>query len=173
MVVAIAGKNADIPGTSGATFAAAPSSVPALGDFPSLVSVGQMRDIHGQFVGGMSSSWLGFTSFSRLPSELQDGMREGLDKTLEEMQTEMVDWARGRAPWADDTGDARRGLNSPAIVEGSDGSKTLILAHGVDYGIFLETMEGGVFGIIPATIRHFAALLPQMQAYYVRTKVSL
>jgi len=172
-MVSIAGKNDDIPGSSGASFAAAPANVPSLGDFPPLVSSGLMRDIRGQFVGGMSSSWLGFTSLGRLPEDVGQGMRDGLEQTLEAMQEQMVEWAKANAPWKDQTGDARRELNSPPIRTDPDGSKTLIIAHGVDYGIFLETMNGGVFGIIPATVRHFAALLPQMQAYYVRTKVSV
>ena len=167
----VVGKNADIPGTSGARLPGVPANVPSLGNFPPLVSTGQIRDIRGQYIGGFSSSWLGFTNLGKLPSDVGESMREGLESALEAMQEQMVEWAKEHAPWQDQTGDARAELNSPPIRTNSDGSKTLVLAHGVEYGIFLETMNGGHFGVIPMTIRHFAALLPQMQAYYVRTKV--
>lgn len=56
---------------------------------------------------------------------------------------------RGGASWTDRTGNARNSLNSKA--EQRDTVHTLTLAHGVSYGIFLETMQHGRYGIIVPT----------------------
>lgn len=56
---------------------------------------------------------------------------------------------RSEASWTDRTTNARNALNSTA--ERTDTVHTLTLAHGVSYGIFLETMQHGRFGIIVPT----------------------
>jgi hypothetical protein len=134
--------------------------VPSLGDFPPPVLSGQIRDIQGHYAGGFYSAWFGFTAVAALPYRLAADLHEARDSALEQIQQDMVDYAKENAPWNDVTGDARAELNSPPIIENSDGSKTLILAHGVDYGIYLETRDGGSLGIIPQTIDHFAAMFP-------------
>lgn len=56
-----------------------------------------------------------------------------------------------RAPWTDVTGEARRTLSvTPEEIGAVGGVKqySLIFAHGVDYGIYLETMQNGKWQII-------------------------
>jgi hypothetical protein len=64
-----------------------------------------------------------------------------------------ADWesyAKAFGSWEDQTGEARRRLEAFAIREGA--IITIILRHGVFYGFFLETMQGGRFAIIgPST----------------------
>ena len=66
-------------------------------------------------------------------------------------------YAKQNAPWSDQTGMARAGLNASVSVEG--GEVVLTLAHSVDYGIWLETIQDGAYAIIMPTLE---ALGPQI-----------
>lgn len=59
-------------------------------------------------------------------------------------------YAKENAPWDDRTGDARAGLITS--VEEDGGFIILELAHTVDYGVWLETIEDGSFAIIMPTL---------------------
>lgn len=65
----------------------------------------------------------------------------------------MESYAKQHAPWTDRTGDARERLY--ATVEETGPIGTIVLAHGVDYGVWLELSHGGRFSIIPETIDVF------------------
>jgi hypothetical protein len=67
-----------------------------------------------------------------------------------EQAEDMENYAKANAPWTDRTGDARERLH--ATVEETGPIGTIVLAHGVDYGIWLEVRFGGVNSIIPQTI---------------------
>lgn len=64
----------------------------------------------------------------------------------------LVDSAKENRKWTDRTGRARESLNSTvsAIASGY----RIYLAHGVDYGIWLELAHGKRFAIIPQTIEY-------------------
>lgn len=62
----------------------------------------------------------------------------------------MENYAKTNAPWTDRTGDAREYLS--ATVEETGPIGTIVLSHGVPYGIWLEIANGGRFSIIPETI---------------------
>lgn len=72
-------------------------------------------------------------------------------------KAEVEAYAQSNAPWTDQSGAARAGLQ--ASVELEDGVVTLQLAHSVDYGIWLETIQDGAFAIIMPTLE---ALGPQI-----------
>lgn len=154
------GRSANIPGTSGASLGT-PPNITTGPPLPSVPRSGQIRDLGGRFAGGMFSAWVGFEALAHLPEKVQEDLRHGVDNALERLQQDMVEYAQQNAPWEDITGDARAELHSPAITTSSNGDKSIILAHGVDYGIYLETMNGGQFAIIIPTIREFAGRVPQ------------
>lgn len=62
----------------------------------------------------------------------------------------MENYAKANAPWTDRTGDARERLH--ATVEETGPIGTIVLAHGVDYGLWLEIANGGRYAIIAPTI---------------------
>lgn len=67
------------------------------------------------------------------------------------MATRMLSWMQINAPWNDVTGMARARLQatSQALALGV----MIMIAHGVDYGVFLETMQAGRYAIInPAAL---------------------
>lgn len=66
---------------------------------------------------------------------------------------EMEAWAKANAPWTDRTGAARAGLH--ATVEETGQIGTIVLSHGVDYGLWLEIANGGRFSIIAKAIDMF------------------
>lgn len=63
----------------------------------------------------------------------------------------MEGWMRNDAPWTDRTGDARKRLTGEAS-EVSNGIQ-IALAHGVEYGIWLEMSNEQKYAIIEPTIR--------------------
>lgn len=54
---------------------------------------------------------------------------------------------KAAAPWKDETGAARAGLNAQVTQSGPQ-TWVITLAHGVRYGIFLETRWGGRYEVI-------------------------
>jgi hypothetical protein len=59
-------------------------------------------------------------------------------------------YAQTNAPWHDRTGMARDGLNASVFEE--DGNIVLELAHGVEYGYWLEVIQDGQYAIIMPTL---------------------
>lgn len=60
--------------------------------------------------------------------------------------------AQRNAKWTDRTGSARQRLN--AYVSAMENGYRITLAHGVDYGIWLELAHEKRFSIIPQTINY-------------------
>lgn len=70
---------------------------------------------------------------------------------------DMEAWARQQAPWQDRTGDARERLH--ATVEETGPIGTIVLSHGVDYGIWLEVAHSGAYAIIAPAIDYWAPIV--------------
>lgn len=71
---------------------------------------------------------------------------------------EMEAWGRANAPWTDRTGDARRLLS--VRVEGDEFAiGTIVIEHGVSYGLWLEIAHAGKYSIITKMIDTFAPVL--------------
>jgi hypothetical protein len=70
-----------------------------------------------------------------------------------EQAEDMENYAKANAPWTDRTGDARERLH--ATVEETGPIGTIVLAHGVEYGVWLEIANGGRYSIIPQTVDVF------------------
>ncbi len=69
---------------------------------------------------------------------------------MESGKEKVQEYAQQNAPWEDRTGDARSGLIADVSEDG--GLIVLELAHTVDYGVYLETIENGAFAIIMPTL---------------------
>lgn len=66
-------------------------------------------------------------------------------------------YAKEGAPWQNITGLARASLAGTSSVSGASGE--VVLAHGVDYGIWLELANGRAFGILPEALDHAVGYL--------------
>lgn len=78
-------------------------------------------------------------------------------EVFKDAEDELADAARGNAPWADRTGDARSGLTAMALDD--HGDVVLTLFHTVEYGLWLEVIQNGQFATIMPTIE---ALAPEI-----------
>lgn len=81
-----------------------------------------------------------FTFKGNLPSSLQSFAQKapiGIRMYCETAAKELEKDAKQKAPWTDRTGQARQRL-SAYVTELNPGVCEITLAHGVDYGIFLE-----------------------------------
>jgi hypothetical protein len=70
--------------------------------------------------------------------------------------------AQANAIWEDQTGAARAGLVAGSFNDG--GIITMALAHSVDYGVWLETIQNGRFAIIMRTLEEHAKMIAEETA---------
>lgn len=76
---------------------------------------------------------------------------DAIAKVFRYQQTAAENYMRANAPWTDRTTNARNSLYAKAESEAVDtgnATHSLLLAHGVSYGIYLETMQSGRYGVI-------------------------
>lgn len=79
-------------------------------------------------------------------ANVEDQLSGELDTFADEVEAYMKE----EAPWEDRTGDARDGLSATRYQNGD--VQGLLLAHGVEYGVFLEFKFGGRDAIIIPTL---------------------
>lgn len=91
-------------------------------------------------------------NFSNLISGLERMERRNLAPLLK-LETEALNlegYAKQKAPWADRTGRARQSLN--ASVSTIPNGYRITLAHGVDYGLWLELSHEKRYAIVMPAI---------------------
>jgi len=96
---------------------------------------------------GHTLDWMAATLAGRIGTVMEAGKEK------------IENYAKMNAPWSDRTGAARDGLT--ASVEEDGGEIVLELAHTVEYGIWLETIQDGAYAIIMPTLE---ALGPEILA---------
>ena len=79
--------------------------------------------------------------------------------------------AKNNARWTDRTGAARQRLN--AYVSAMANGYRITLAHGVEYGIWLELAHGKRYAIIPETIDYVGSteIMPAYERFLERIGV--
>lgn len=87
--------------------------------------------------------------FPQMASKYTQAVIHGTQRVLQEQAAEAEAWMKANAPWQDRTGAARAGLT--ATVEGN----AITLAHGVDYGLWLEIANQGKYAIIAPAIDYW------------------
>lgn len=96
--------------------------------------------------GGFSIEWdidLGDVLVSAIPRLLKN-----IEQEMQAMAKAMEQYAKQNHPWQNRTGAAERTFSAKPI-----GNFTILISHGVYYGIFLEYSNGGRYGIIRETLR--------------------
>ena len=86
----------------------------------------------------------------------------------EQGATKMRSHAQSHAIWVDRTGSARQRLN--AYVSAINQGYRITLAHGVEYGIWLELAHEKHYSIIPQTIDYVGAnqIMPAFERFLER-----
>jgi hypothetical protein len=87
------------------------------------------------------------TAFGQLTAAYAAAIRNGVRQIARRRAPEIEAWMKNNARWTDRTGNARQTLHTDVEDMALD-MVQIILAHGVDYGVFLELAHGGVWGII-------------------------
>lgn len=143
-----------IPGTSSAKFSP-PGAYGSKPTFPRAPGGDRVRDIRGQFAGGMAINWIGLAP---IIADLEQQAAQGIDLSgpMQQLAKDVQAYARSNAPWDDDSFAARDGLTAEVQVRA--GRETaVVLFHTVEYGVYLENANGGAFSIIIPTLEHFGA----------------
>lgn len=80
-------------------------------------------------------------------------------------------YAKDNAKWTDRTGAARQRLN--AYVSATGNGYRITLAHGVEYGIWLELAHGKRYSIIPQSINYVGSteIMPAYERFLERIGV--
>jgi hypothetical protein len=88
--------------------------------------------------------------FEREVAKYVDTIRRELDNLADAWQQVIEDYMKINAPWKDRSSNARQGLN--VTVDKSKEATELVLAHTVEYGIYLELAHAGAWAIINPTL---------------------
>lgn len=79
-----------------------------------------------------------------------DRARAAISKVMLYQAAGSETYMRTHARWTDRTTNARNGLFATVIHNTSD-NWLMVLSHGVDYGIWLEVIQGGKYAIVRPT----------------------
>lgn len=86
-------------------------------------------------------------------SSLESKAKTALKMYANQSALKLQNYARVNAPWQNRTGNARQTLTG-TVDTFTDEKVVLKLAHGVDYGKWLELAHNKKFAIIPQTIQY-------------------
>lgn len=107
--------------------------------------------------------WRGQNNIKRQMQEYERRVYRAVVAVAEYMSAVLETYAKMNAPWTDRTANARQSLHafvrdeSPVVVR-------LFLAHGVEYGVYLETRWQGRYSVIwPTLSAHFGQILKMLQ----------
>lgn len=105
--------------------------------------------------------WKGFTP-GRLVEWLGEvraaQVQRTVERTADRHSKKIEAWMRANAPWTDQTGDARRELRAE-VLDITGKAVLILLRHGVDYGVYLETMQAGRFAILGPALDTWAPVI--------------
>lgn len=114
-----------------------------------------MRGSGGQFTTGRGIQWIGLEIVASNINKRGTSLNATRRKTVDKLSAEMLEWMQENAPWEDNTGMARDKLRADPVHDEREQTSTVYLAHGVDYGGYLETVNSGEFAILLPTIIEF------------------
>ena len=95
--------------------------------------------------------WSGVDEMCRRMDAYADQVLSAIEQVATYFEQALEGYAKQNAPWTDRTSNARQGLHSFSQALGRE-TVALYLAHGMDYGIYLETRFQGRYAIIWPTI---------------------
>ena len=96
------------------------------------------------------AKFLDMNRIIRRTEEVPEKVHRAVTAIVEVTAVDTMAYAKTHAPWTDDTGAARAGLNTTAVH--SPRSHEIYLAHAMDYGIWLEIANNGKYQVIMPTI---------------------
>lgn len=82
----------------------------------------------------------------------------GVQRIAQARAVEIEAWMKINAPWTDRTSNARQTLTAEAEMLATQAVQ-VTLAHGVEYGIFLELAHAGTYAIIGPALDHWTPII--------------
>lgn len=76
---------------------------------------------------------------------------------MQQRKPEIENWMKANALWTDRTGNARQTLNTQVIEDLTE--VVMELAHGMEYGFWLEVANAGRFAILTPAIDYWTPIL--------------
>lgn len=108
----------------------------------------------------VSMSWKGDTShIVKNVTDLDDRIKTVIVGQFLYAEPEATAYMKEHAPWTDRTAAARNGLHTTHNF--NNDLFELVMAHSVNYGIYLEVSNSGKYGIINKTVQHIGNVLMQ------------
>lgn len=84
--------------------------------------------------------------------EMPSKIRQEVSKKFRQQAPRVRSYMQRTAPWTDQTGNARNGLDAEFIGDRDVERLAIRLFHGVPYGVFLETKFAGKYAVIRPTV---------------------
>jgi len=99
-------------------------------------------------------------AFAELSASYAAAIERGIFAIAQRWAPEIESWMKSNASWIDRSSNARQGLYAkPEHFVGE--MVEIIMAHGVEYGIYLELSNAGRFAIVNPGIDRFGPLVWQ------------
>lgn len=110
----------------------------------------------------MSFQWLTppDAAWGALAEQYRQSIEQAIRAIADRRAPEIEAWLKQNAPWTDRTGQARQTLHTE-VREVAHEMIEIILAHGVDYGIYLELRWAGRFAVINPALDIWTPLIWQ------------
>lgn len=105
--------------------------------------------------------WSGFDQMQRRLDEYARKVRSAVESVADYWAPVIEAYAKDNASWMDRSGNARQTLHAFRKTLAKD-TVALYLAHGMDYGIWLEVANGGAYAIIWDTLSAHIEPIRQM-----------
>lgn len=94
-------------------------------------------------------------AFAALADDYERRLEIAIGQLAQRYESEIEAWMKENARWTDRTSNARQSLNTD-VEKLAKNMTSIVLSHGVDYGIFLELANQGEYAIIGPALDHFA-----------------
>lgn len=105
--------------------------------------------------------WEGLDNMANRINVYERRIMQIIKQVAQEWQGILEPYMKENAPWDDQSGNARQTLHA-FVEELSNDTVRLYLAHGVEYGLHLETRFAGRYAIIWPTIQRHLEPIRQM-----------
>ena len=99
-------------------------------------------------------------AFGELTAAYIAAIRRGVRAIAQRRAPEIEAWMKQNAVWQDRTGNARQTLNTEVEQVTAD-MVHIVLAHGVEYGQYLELSHGGRFSVISPALDYWSPIIWQ------------
>jgi hypothetical protein len=86
-------------------------------------------------------------------------IRQAIRVLAQRRSAEIENWMKSNARWTDRTGNARQTLHTEVYQMYTE--TLIVLAHGVDYGAYLETVSGGHYAIVTWALDYWGPIIMQ------------